>query len=84
MVTSLKTMMDAPETRGAEVVTADGQSLPLTGAALRGDARGGIARLVLEQRFENRYAETLRVTYRMPLPADGAVQRVRVRRSAAA
>lgn len=32
-----------------------------------------IARLVLEQRFENHYAETLNVTYRMPLPADGAI-----------
>ena len=64
---------DAPAFRGAELVTTDGRSLPLVGAKLTGDARGGIARLVLEQRFENRYAETLHVTYRMPLPADGAV-----------
>jgi len=62
-----------PYRRGAEVVTADGRSLPLVSATLRGTARGGIARLVLEQRFENRHAETLHVTYRMPLPADGAV-----------
>ncbi len=62
-----------PYRSGAEVVTADGRSLPLTSATLRGTARGGIARLVLEQRFENRHAETLHVTYRMPLPADGAV-----------
>jgi Ca-activated chloride channel family protein len=60
-------------TRGAEVVTCDGRSLPLVSARLRAEAQGGIARLVLEQRFENRYAETLHVTYRMPLPADGAV-----------
>jgi Ca-activated chloride channel family protein len=60
-------------TRGAEVVTRDGRSLPLVSARLRAEAQGGIARLVLEQRFENRYAETLHVTYRMPLPADGAV-----------
>jgi Ca-activated chloride channel family protein len=58
---------------GAEVVTADGRSLPLVGAKLRGHATGGLARLVLEQTFENRHAETLRVTYRMPLPAGGAV-----------
>jgi Ca-activated chloride channel homolog len=58
---------------GAELVTTDGRSLPLTGAKLRAEAKGGIARLVLEQTFENRYAETLQVTYRMPLPADGAV-----------
>jgi len=60
-------------TRGAEVVTSDGRSLPLASAKLHADAQGGIARMVLEQRFENRYAETLHVTYRMPLPADGAV-----------
>ena len=65
----------APEnpTRGAEVVTKDGRSLPLVSAKLHADAQGGIARMVLEQRFENHYTETLHVTYRMPLPADGAV-----------
>src|SRR5262245_36798360 len=61
------------EHAGAELVTADGRSLPLVSAALRADAQAGLARLVLEQRFENTYAETLHVTYRMPLPADGAV-----------
>ncbi len=60
-------------TSGAEVVTSDGRSLPLLGATLRGEARGGIARLVLEQAFENRFDQPLHVTYRMPLPADGAV-----------
>ncbi len=65
----------SPEARssGASLTTADGRQLALIGARLRGDARGGIARLVLEQRFENRFAEPLDVTYRMPLPADGAV-----------
>ncbi|HEX7839852.1 MAG TPA: VIT domain-containing protein, partial [Kofleriaceae bacterium] len=60
-------------TSGAEVTTADGRSLPLVAAKLSGTAQGGIARLVLEQRFENPYDETLHVTYRMPLPVDGAV-----------
>ncbi|HEY6038272.1 MAG TPA: VIT domain-containing protein, partial [Kofleriaceae bacterium] len=69
---SLPDRITAP-TSGAEVVTADGRSLPLVSATLRGTACGGLARLVLEQRFENRHAETLHVTYRMPLPADGAV-----------
>ena len=69
---------DPPEllirpTAGAEVVTVDGRSLPLVSATLRGTACGGLARLVLEQRFENRHDETLHVTYRMPLPVDGAV-----------
>ncbi len=58
---------------GAELVTTDGRTLPLVASTLRAEAHGGIARLVLEQRFENKFAETLRVTYRMPLPADGAV-----------
>jgi len=62
-----------PPTRGAEVVTRDGRSLPLVSARLHAEAQGGIARIVLEQRFENHYPETLHVTYRMPLPADGAV-----------
>ncbi len=63
----------ASSNHGAEVVTSDGRSLPLLGATLRGEARGGLARLVLEQRFANRHAEPLHVTYRMPLPANGAV-----------
>ena len=58
---------------GAELVTTDGRTLPLVASTLRAEAHGGIARFVLEQRFENKFAETLRVTYRMPLPADGAV-----------
>jgi len=58
---------------GAELYTSDGRSLSLTSVKLVGEAQGGLARLVLEQRFENRYDETLRVTYRMPLPADGAI-----------
>src|SRR5215831_16211787 len=58
---------------GAELVTSDGRALAFVSAQLRGEAHGGLARLVLEQRFENTYDELLRVTYRMPLPADGAV-----------
>ena len=58
---------------GAELVTSDGRQLALVSAQLRGEAQGGLARLVLEQRFANPYDDTLRVTYRMPLPADGAV-----------
>jgi Ca-activated chloride channel family protein len=58
---------------GAEVLTPDGRSLPFAGAKLRIEAGAGIARMVLEQTFENPYEETLRVTYKMPLPADGAV-----------
>ena len=63
---------DAP-LGGAEILTPDGRSLPLVSAKLRVEAGGGLARVVLEQTFENPYDETLRVTYKMPLPADGAV-----------
>jgi Ca-activated chloride channel family protein len=58
---------------GAELLTPDGRSLPLVAAKLRVDAGGGLARVVLEQTFENPYDDTLRVTYKMPLPVDGAV-----------
>src|SRR5262249_19659882 len=34
---------------------------------------GGIARYVLEQTFVNVHEDTLHVTYKLPLPADGAV-----------
>src|SRR6476469_8608282 len=61
------------ESTGGRLVTADGRMLALRGATLRADAKGGIARVILEQTFENKYEEPLAVTYLMPLPADGAV-----------
>src|SRR5262245_5169895 len=48
-------------------------ALPLLGARLRVEASGGLARVVCEQRFENRGTEPLPVTYSLPLPADAAV-----------
>jgi Ca-activated chloride channel homolog len=72
-VTSLLPSTPQAASSGAELVTSDGRALALVGAHLRGEARGGLARLVLEQRFENASDEDLRVTYRMPIPADGAV-----------
>ena len=56
-------MHDAPADhvdalRGAELVTADGRSLPLVGARLLAEAEGGLARIVLEQ--------TSRTTTRRP------------------
>jgi len=58
---------------GAEMLTPDGRSLPFAGATLRIEAGAGLARVVLEQTFENPFPDTLRVTYKMPLPVDGAV-----------
>lgn len=48
-------------------------TMPLESAALRVSARGGVARVVLEQTFANHHAEPLAVTYVLPLPADAAV-----------
>ncbi len=58
---------------GGILVTADGKTLPLKAAALTADAKGGIIRVVLEQKFFNPYSEPLQVTYQVPLPADAAV-----------
>lgn len=58
---------------GGTLVTLDGRPLPLRRADLRVRACGGLARTVLEQQFVNPHAEPLRVTYTLPLPADGAV-----------
>jgi Ca-activated chloride channel family protein len=73
VVPRVTTPYRTPAPRGAELTTDDGRSLPLVGAELRAVAKGGLARLVLEQHFVNRHEDALRVTYRMPLPVDGAV-----------
>ncbi|HEU4405074.1 MAG TPA: VIT domain-containing protein [Polyangiaceae bacterium] len=57
----------------SRLVAPDGRSLPLASTALRAAAGGGIARVVVEQRFRNVHAEALSVTYTLPLPADAAV-----------
>ncbi|HTJ84575.1 MAG TPA: VIT domain-containing protein, partial [Polyangiaceae bacterium] len=70
----MMTPMPAPHsTPSARLVPSDGKTLPLRGAAIVADARGGLARVRFEQRFENPHAEPLAVTYKLPLPADGAV-----------
>src|ERR1700737_238259 len=58
---------------GGRLVSVDGRTLPLRSVALRGDAAGGLARIVLEQRFQNPYPDPLRVTYQVPLPLEAAV-----------
>jgi Ca-activated chloride channel family protein len=58
---------------GGRLVATDGRPLPLLGAALNAEASGGLARVVLEQRFRNPHPDPLHVTYLLPLPADGAV-----------
>ncbi|MDC3983140.1 VIT domain-containing protein [Polyangium jinanense] len=63
----------AAPSNGARLVTTDGRALPLRGTTLQADAQGGIARVILEQRFANPYEEPLAVTYSLPLPEGGAV-----------
>ena len=58
---------------GGRLVGVDGRTLPLEGIAVRGDASGGLARVVLEQRFQNPHPDPLRVTYQLPLPPEAAV-----------
>jgi Ca-activated chloride channel family protein len=65
--------LKADPSTGGRLVTADGRTLPLKSATITASARGGIARVVLEQRFANPFDEPLMITYLMPLPADGAV-----------
>lgn len=61
------------ESSGGRLVSTDGRTLPLTGASLVADAKAGVVQVKLSQTFHNPHAEPLRVTYSLPLPADGAV-----------
>ena len=60
-------------TESARLVDVHGRALPLVAARLETRAGGGLARVLLEQRFHNPHDEPLRVTYQLPLPADAAV-----------
>jgi Ca-activated chloride channel homolog len=65
---------DAPDqSSGARLVATDGRALALRGVSVRAEARGGLARTELHQRFVNIYSEPLRVTYLVPLPQDAAL-----------
>ncbi|WP_394841289.1 VWA domain-containing protein [Pendulispora brunnea] len=58
---------------GGYLAPPGGAALPLRGIRLEADARGGLARVTLEQRFGNPHTESLSVTYSLPLPFDAAV-----------
>ena len=66
-------MNPTPMTAAESTLVTPSATLPLESAALRVEARGGIARVVLEQRFKNHHPDPLAVTYVLPLPADAAV-----------
>jgi Ca-activated chloride channel family protein len=58
---------------GATLVSTEGLDLPLRHTSVRVEARGGVARVVVEQCFANPHHRPLSVSYRLPLPADAAV-----------
>ncbi|MEM9191593.1 MAG: VIT domain-containing protein [Myxococcota bacterium] len=68
-----ETTNDSGRGSGGRLVAVDGRELPLRSVDLEVEATGGLARVVLTQRFRNPYDEPLHVSYRLPLPADGAV-----------
>jgi Ca-activated chloride channel homolog len=59
--------------QGTVVIAKNGQGFSFKSARLDVRAKGGMATVVLEQTFANPHEQTLDVTYRMPLPEDGAV-----------
>src|SRR6478736_1497549 len=61
------------ESSGGRLVATGGKELPLKSVEIVGDAKGGIARVILRQRFSNPHEEPLAVTYSLALPADAAV-----------
>lgn len=65
--------LDPDAAAGGRLVAADGRALPLKSAHLAVEARGGVARAVLTQRFRNPTAAPLSVRYLLPLPARSAV-----------
>jgi Ca-activated chloride channel family protein len=63
----------SPHTGSGGRLVAPPSVLPLAAVAIAADARGGLARVVLTQRFRNPLAQPLAVTYAFPLPEDAAV-----------
>jgi len=64
---------------GARLVSVDGRELPLRAVEVSAAAEGGLARTELCQHFANPHAQPLRLTYRFPLPAAGAVAGYEIR-----
>jgi Ca-activated chloride channel family protein len=66
------TMMRAPSpappylSHGSRLGAADGRTLPLVATAIAADACGGLARVVIEQRFRNADDVPRTVTYSLP------------------
>lgn len=73
IATPLSHPQPAPSQEGGRLVSTSGRTLPLERTEIRAEGGGGLARTVLVQHFRNPHPEALRVTYKLPLPADGAV-----------
>lgn len=58
---------------GGRLVSTSGRTLPLERSEITAEGGGGLARTILTQHFKNPHPEALRVSYKLPLPADGAV-----------
>ena len=58
---------------GARLISTDGRDLPLRTVEVSARAAGGLARTELRQDYHNPHEEPLELTYKFPLPADGAV-----------
>lgn len=72
-MTAPPTTHPGPPLTGGRLVASDGRALPLEGVHLAAEAGGGVARVVLTQRFTSDDERPLDVQYLLPLPADGAV-----------
>jgi Ca-activated chloride channel family protein len=66
-------ILNAPASPAASLVSVDGKTYPLESARIAARAEGGIALTTLAQTYSNPHEETLEVVYTLPLPADGAV-----------
>src|SRR5690349_8049412 len=73
IMTTTETLTTPTHAQGGRLVAADGRELPLKQVHLAAEAAGGLARVVLTQRFENPFDAPLEVRYLLPLPSDGAV-----------
>lgn len=72
--TMISPALPSPDAQpGGRLITSNGRTLPLRETTLTADAGGGIARVVLTQRFVNPHAEVLSVEYLLPLPSDAAI-----------
>lgn len=75
MQAMLPALFPAPSSSsGVRLVASDGREAAFQGATLHVRAQGGLAVVVLTQRFRNDHAEPLSVRYTMPLPANAAVR----------